>query len=105
MMNRITSLAALLLVVLLVGTASSFTTVNSQSKVMVGTRRVQEVHSVATSSLMSSSTALQLRVEQSDDDDSDRLNPAVFKNALYLGSVAFAVLLPLFFVVAGALKN
>jgi len=34
--------------------------------------------------------------------ESERVNPAVFKNALYLGSIAFAVLLPVFFLVASS---
>lgn len=32
----------------------------------------------------------------------ERLNPAVFKNAFYLGSVAVAVLLPVFFLIAAS---
>ena len=32
----------------------------------------------------------------------ERVNPAVFKNAIYLGSIAFAVLLPIFFLVAAS---
>mmetsp|Transcript_29654 Transcript_29654/g.81525 ORF Transcript_29654/g.81525 Transcript_29654/m.81525 type:complete len:100 (+) Transcript_29654:150-449(+) len=52
-----------------------------------------------------SSTALNLKVKVDPDAvKNDRTNPAVFKNALYVGSVAFAVLLPLIFVVAGNFK-
>mmetsp|Transcript_17289 Transcript_17289/g.35819 ORF Transcript_17289/g.35819 Transcript_17289/m.35819 type:complete len:99 (+) Transcript_17289:203-499(+) len=48
-----------------------------------------------------SSTALNLKVKiDPEAAKSDRTNPAVFKNALYLGSVAFAVLLPLIFLLA-----
>ena len=32
----------------------------------------------------------------------ERVNPAVFKNALYLGSIAVAVLLPVFFLIAAS---
>ena len=46
------------------------------------------------------STALNLRVKVDPNEKEERLNPAVFKNALYLGSVAFAVLLPVVLLVA-----
>lgn len=47
-------------------------------------------------------TALNLRVKVDPNEKPDRLNPAVFKNALYLGSVAFAVLLPVVLLVASS---
>jgi hypothetical protein len=41
-----------------------------------------------------------VRVKIDPDAKEERVNPAVFKNAAYLGSIAFAVLLPLFFLLA-----
>jgi hypothetical protein len=48
------------------------------------------------------STSLQLKVKVDPDQKKERMNPAVFKNSLYLGSIAFAVLLPVILLIAGS---
>lgn len=46
-------------------------------------------------------TILHLKVKVKEEDlKDDKLNPAVFKNAAYLGSILIALLLPLFFLLA-----
>ena len=45
-----------------------------------------------------------VRVVQDANERKQRLNPAVFKNALYLGSIAVAVVLPVVLLVAGSSK-
>ena len=49
-----------------------------------------------------SSTALSLRVKVDPNEKEERLNPAVFNNALYLGSIIVAVFLPVALLVAGS---
>jgi hypothetical protein len=53
------------------------------------------------SSPFSSTTMLHLKVKVKEEDlKEEKLNPAVFRNAAYLGSIAIALLLPLFFLFA-----
>ena len=47
----------------------------------------------------SSNTSLNLKVKVDPNKKEDRLNPAVFRNAAYIGSIAVAVLLPVVFLV------
>ena len=52
---------------------------------------------------MAAATALHMvKVKVDPKAKEERVNPAVFKNAIYLGSIAFAILLPIFFLVAAS---
>jgi len=45
-----------------------------------------------------------VRVKVDPNDKEEKLNPAVFKNAFYLGSIAIAVGLPIFFLIWSTTK-
>ena len=52
------------------------------------------------------STSLQLKINVDEiDEDESRINPAVFKNALYVGSVVIALGLPVAFLVWSSLSD
>jgi len=64
---------------------------------------VSSIHTVASPVTTSPvTTALHLRVKVDPNEKPDKLNPATFKNAAYLGSIAIAVLLPVFFLIASS---
>jgi hypothetical protein len=51
------------------------------------------------------STTLYVKVKIDPKKSDDRINPAVFRNAAYLGSIAVAVLLPVIFLIWSATNN
>lgn len=92
-MNRF---LALLLTALVAQTAA-FSVAPHGSKVASATRTMKTTP-FSYPAVESSSTALHLRVKVDPEDmKQDRINPAVFKNAAYVGSVLIALALPLFF--------
>ena len=102
-MNRLVSLA-LIVVVFVATSATAFHVGTASSRVVSHKQQLSFPTKSSSASTLSSAstTALSLRIKVDPEEKEERLNPAVFKNALYLGSVAFAVLLPVFLLLAGS---
>jgi hypothetical protein len=102
-MNRF--IAVFLLLAVAATGVFAFSVSPSSSNIATRVHQQQQQQSTTTATAFESSTAMhmaapRIKIDPNKQDDDDRLNPAVFKNALYLGSIAFAVLLPIFFLVA-----
>jgi len=94
-------LVCLLLVALAATNVASFS-VTPANKVL-STARTTTGASPFTEVAAPSLTAMNMvKIKIDPNAKEERINPAVFKNGLYLGSIAFAVLLPLFFVFAAS---
>ena len=91
-------LFAAVLIVLVVSNAAAFTT----GSTTLGATRVGPSTSGMPVAFSTTSTSLNLKVKIDPNAKEERVNPAVFKNALYLGSIAFAVLLPVALLIAGS---
>ena len=98
-MYRLFATIVLVLVLALsVSDSVAFTTTLSGSTTALGTTRrcasAPVTPNAATPIVFSTTmTSLNLKVDPKKKTE-ERMNPAVFENALYLGSIAFAVLLP-----------
>ena len=101
-------LAALLIFTALAATnVASFQVVSPASAVA---SRIAKPTTTASSTFASSATTttttamnmVRVKVDPKDQKESSRINPAVFKNALYLGSIGAAILLPIFFLIASS---
>ena len=86
---------------LLVVSHSAAFSIGPNKAISIGMPRLARSAEMPTTPLTSTSLNLRVKVDPNEKKE-ERLNPAVFKNALYLGSVAFAVLLPVIFLVAGS---
>ena len=98
------SLVSLLVVALVASNAAAFAP--AARSVISAQATSQTVASTTPSSpfvASSSNTAMNMvRVKVDKNAKEEKLNPAVFKNAAYLGSIAIAVLLPVFFLLAAS---
>lgn len=90
------------LVAFLASSAAAFSHAPNSNAVGVSRPGIAQTTTAFPTASLTSTTSLRLRVEADPDQEGDRINPAVFKNGLYLGSIAFAVLLPVFLLVVGS---
>eukprot|EP00977_Amphora_coffeiformis_P020989 scaffold8690_cov190-Amphora_coffeaeformis.AAC.16 len=96
------TLVLVLVLALAVSESAAFTTTTAgYTKALGATRVISSTTSGTPIAFSTTKTSLNLKVDPNKKQE-ERINPAVFKNGLYLGSIAFAVLLPLALLLAAS---